>query len=89
MKNTDPSVAAIVAFIRSELPPINEVMNYIPTTESDMGPTVSLPAVYLHILTSHWNAVRLEAEIAEMQPKVRAYEAWSRAMLTGQMAGEA
>jgi hypothetical protein len=89
MKSFDPRVSAIAAHLRSKLPSLNEMTDYAPTSATDLGPDITIPAVYLHILTSHYDTLRLRAEIAEMQPKVHAYEAWTNAMLTGQMAGEA
>lgn len=89
MKSIDPRVSALVSHLRSMLPSLDEITNFVPTSDTDMGPDITIPAVYLHILTSHYDALRLEAEIAQNQPKVQVYEAWANAMLTGQMAGEA
>ncbi len=89
MSAEDPRIHAIVDYIRSKLPSLHEMTAFAPSRSDDMGPEVTIPAVYLHILASHCECLRHQAAIARMEPKVRAYDAWANAMLTGQMGGEA
>jgi len=65
------TAVAIARHVESLLPPIDHMLGHLEAAEhgltEGLGPAVTIPAIYLHIIIQAWEAETLERQRKEMQ----------------------
>jgi hypothetical protein len=64
-RNHRAAAAQIIAKIHSEIPSLEEISNIL--DDGSMGPSVEVPAVWLHIVFQHVELLELEAINTQLQ----------------------